>query len=196
MVLSSVRVAASACNTDTTQTQPHQISNTQRTKNKTTDVVIQQHSRMLLMMDTLMSETCWVHKKWNRITSDIKLVFYSSTNKNQVHRTVCLCTCVGAFAFFFNSVMLLHMLHLWSAISWKQSRDWLWAAMEVKISRNLLLVSQDVRFVLFEQWSRKRLRKIYGFLTMVCYLLIYFLTYMLACLFTYFLRGAELFLSS
>jgi len=30
-----------ACNTGTTQTQPHQISNTQRTGNKTTDVVIQ-----------------------------------------------------------------------------------------------------------------------------------------------------------
>ena len=37
---------------------PHQISNTQRTENKTTDVVIQQHSRKLLMMDILMSETC------------------------------------------------------------------------------------------------------------------------------------------
>ena len=37
---------------------PHQISNTQRTKNKTTDVVIQQHSRKLLMMDILMPETC------------------------------------------------------------------------------------------------------------------------------------------
>jgi len=49
---------ASACNRDTTQTQPHQISNTQRTENKTTDVVIQQHSRKLLMMDILMSETC------------------------------------------------------------------------------------------------------------------------------------------
>jgi len=43
---------------DTTQTQQHQISNTQRTENKTTDVVIQQHSRKLLMMDILMSETC------------------------------------------------------------------------------------------------------------------------------------------
>jgi hypothetical protein len=32
---------ASACNTGTTQTQPHQISNTQRTENKTTDAVIQ-----------------------------------------------------------------------------------------------------------------------------------------------------------
>ena len=69
---------ASACNTDTTQSQSHQISNTQRTKNKSTDVVIQQHSCKLLMMDILMSETCWVHKKWNKIASDIKLVFYSS----------------------------------------------------------------------------------------------------------------------
>ena len=25
-----------------------------------------------------MSETCWAHKKWNKIASDIKLVFYSS----------------------------------------------------------------------------------------------------------------------
>ena len=49
---------ASACNTGTTQTQQHLTSNTQRTENKTTDVVIQQHSCKLLMMDTLMSETC------------------------------------------------------------------------------------------------------------------------------------------
>jgi hypothetical protein len=33
-------------------------SNTQRTENKTTDVVIYQHSRKLLMMDILKSETC------------------------------------------------------------------------------------------------------------------------------------------
>ena len=81
LVLSSARVAGwstSACDTGTTQTQPHQISNTQPTKNKTTDVVIQQHSRKLLMMDILMSETRWAHKKWNKIASDIKLVFYSS----------------------------------------------------------------------------------------------------------------------
>jgi hypothetical protein len=81
--LSSARVAGwsttSACNTGTTQTQPHQISNTQRTENKTTDVEIQQHSRKLLMTDILMSETCWPHKKWNKIASDINLVFYSST---------------------------------------------------------------------------------------------------------------------
>jgi len=68
---------ASACNTDTTQNQPHQISNTHRTKNNTTNVVIQQQSPKLLMMDILMSEACWVHKKWNKIASDIKFVFYS-----------------------------------------------------------------------------------------------------------------------
>jgi len=49
---------AEACSTGTTQTQPHQFSNTQRTENKMTDVVIKQHSRKLLMMDILMSETC------------------------------------------------------------------------------------------------------------------------------------------
>ena len=70
---------ASACKTNTTQNQPHQISNTQRTENKTTDVVIQQHSRKLLMMDLLMSETYWAHKQWNKTASDIKLVFHSST---------------------------------------------------------------------------------------------------------------------
>ena len=69
---------ASACNNDTTPTQPHRNYNTHRTKNNTTNVVIQQISRKLLMMDILMSETCWAHKKWSKITSDIKLVFYSS----------------------------------------------------------------------------------------------------------------------
>jgi len=69
----------SACNIDTTPTQPHWNSNTHRTINNTTNVVIQQNSRKLLMMDILMSETCWAHKKWNKITSDIKLIFCSST---------------------------------------------------------------------------------------------------------------------
>jgi hypothetical protein len=49
-------IQAAASNTGTTQTQPQQIS--QRTENKTTDVVIKQHSRKLLMMAILMSETC------------------------------------------------------------------------------------------------------------------------------------------
>ena len=64
---------------ETTPIQPHWNSNTHRTKNNTTNVVIQQNSRKLLMTDILMSETCWAHKKWNKIASDIKLVFYSST---------------------------------------------------------------------------------------------------------------------
>ena len=73
---STTCACASACKTNTTQHQQHQISNTQRNENKMTDVVIQQHSRKLLI---LMSETCWAHKKWNNIASDIKLVFHSST---------------------------------------------------------------------------------------------------------------------
>jgi len=81
---------AEVCNTDTTQTQPHQISNTQRTENKTTDVVIQQHNRKLLMMDILMSGTCWLHKKWNKIPSDISLVFYSSS----IIMDLYLCSCM------------------------------------------------------------------------------------------------------
>ena len=63
------------------EAQPHRNSNTHRTKNNTTNVVIQQNSRKLLMTDILMSETCWAHKKWNKIASDIKLVFYTSTIK-------------------------------------------------------------------------------------------------------------------
>jgi len=68
---------ASACNTATTPTQPHRKSNTHRTKENTTSVVIQPNSRKLLLMDILMFETCWAHKKWNKIPNDIKLVFYS-----------------------------------------------------------------------------------------------------------------------
>jgi len=80
----SVLQAEAACNTDTTPTQPHRNSNTHRTKNNTTNVVTQQNSRKLLMMDILMSKTCWAHKKWNKIASDMKLVFYSSTIMHHV----------------------------------------------------------------------------------------------------------------
>jgi len=88
---------ASACYMDTTPIQPHRKSNTHRTKNNTTNVVIQQHSRKLLMMDVLMSETCWAHKKWNKIASDIKLVFYSSAitmmhGPINVRFWVCVCS--------------------------------------------------------------------------------------------------------
>ena len=58
VLLALSSICAEACNTDTAQTQPHQISNTQRNKKKTTTVVIKQHSHKLLMMDILMSETC------------------------------------------------------------------------------------------------------------------------------------------
>jgi len=74
-----IRVAGS--NTDTTPTQPHRNANTHQTMKNMTNVVIQQTSRKLLMMDILMSETFWAHKKWNKIASDIKLVFYSSTKQ-------------------------------------------------------------------------------------------------------------------
>jgi len=81
---SGIRVAgwsttASTCNTDTNPNQPRRNSNTHRTKNNTTNVVIQQNSRKLLMMYILMPETCWAHTKWNKIASDINLVSYSST---------------------------------------------------------------------------------------------------------------------
>ena len=32
-------------------------------------------------MDILMSKTCWAHKKWNKVASDIKLFFYSPVCK-------------------------------------------------------------------------------------------------------------------
>ena len=70
---------ASACNKDTTPTHPHQISSTHRTKKNTTNVVIQQNSRKLLIMDILMSETCWAHKKWNKINKWHQLVYLYST---------------------------------------------------------------------------------------------------------------------
>ena len=87
---------AEACKTNTTQNQPHQSSNTQRTENKMTDVVIQQHSRKLLMMDILMSETCWVHNKWNKMASDIKSVFHSSTiTRTMMHGAINIRSCIS-----------------------------------------------------------------------------------------------------
>ena len=83
------------------------ISNTQRNKNKTTNVVIQQHIRKLLMMVILMSETCWVHKKWNKIASDVKLVFYSSTI-TMMHGPINI-----RFQNTLDSVILLHVRNMW-----------------------------------------------------------------------------------
>ena len=38
----------------------------------------QLHSRELLMIGIVVSEICWAYKKYNKITSGICLVFYSS----------------------------------------------------------------------------------------------------------------------
>ena len=84
-----------------------------------TTLVIQQNSCKLLMIDVLtlilltwriwwapnnsnrwqmgfnsafeglMSETCWAHKKWNKISSEIKLVFYSSTTSYMFRCLLC-----------------------------------------------------------------------------------------------------------
>jgi len=63
-----LKLKAEACIMDTTPNQSHRNSNTHRTKNNTTNVVIQQNSRKFLMMDILMSETCRAHKKWKPAT--------------------------------------------------------------------------------------------------------------------------------
>ena len=77
----STRVVLQPAKRTPPNTNHNKSSNTQRTENKTTDVVIHQHSRKLLKMDVLMSETCWAHNKWNKIASDIKLVFHLSTKQ-------------------------------------------------------------------------------------------------------------------
>ena len=72
-------------------------------QNKTTDVVIHQHSRKLLKMDILMSETCWAHNKWNKIASDIKLVFHSSRSRMLgVYRCACRVLCCGTVETLFS----------------------------------------------------------------------------------------------
>ena len=59
------------------------------------------NSRKLLMMDILTFEKWWAHKKWNKIASDIKLVFYSSRNQkcripNITYRIAS--SCVGLYS--------------------------------------------------------------------------------------------------
>ena len=68
----------------------------------TTNVVIQQHNRKLLVMDILMSETCWARRKWNKISSDIKLVFYFQLLITCLYHTGCP-TCYWTQHFFNNS---------------------------------------------------------------------------------------------
>ena len=60
--LSSILVADLCCSLQhryySNPTAPNLQHTAKKKKNKTTDVVINQHSRKLLMMDILMSETC------------------------------------------------------------------------------------------------------------------------------------------
>jgi len=51
-------VQASASSPDTTLAEPHPNSNTQRSKNNTANVVVQQHSRKILKMGILKHEIC------------------------------------------------------------------------------------------------------------------------------------------
>ena len=85
-------------------TNRNKSSNTQRTENKTTDVVIHQHSRKLLKMDILMSEACWAHNKWNKIASDIKLVFHLSTKFTFIYTKLKLKTCHIGWLSFKNDI--------------------------------------------------------------------------------------------
>ena len=97
-----------------TPTQPHRNSNTHRTKNNTSNVVIQQNSRKLLMMDILMTETCWAHKRRNKIASDIKLVFYSSTitmMHGPINITLCQILTTIWICIFFLRVVLVYLLY-------------------------------------------------------------------------------------
>ena len=100
-----------------------QISKTHRTKNKTTDVVIQEHSCQLLMMDILMSETCWAYEKWNKIASDIKLVFYSSTI-TVMHGPINISENISYnFALFIH--WLLHLQDKGRRVQWIQFIRWI-----------------------------------------------------------------------
>ena len=67
-------------------------------------------SQTPVMMDILMSETCWVHKKWNKIASDIKLVFYSSTI-TMIHGPINIRFCLMISTW---SEFNLEVRHLWT----------------------------------------------------------------------------------
>ena len=109
-------------------TQPHRNSNTHRTKNNTTNVVIQQNIRKLLMMGILMFETCRAHKKWNKIASDIKLVFYSSTTTNLI------CWLIIKFVMMDSNMYVSFNVH--NKYIWQSRLIVEWSLVEVHIEVN------------------------------------------------------------
>ena len=135
---------ASACSTHTTPNHPHRNSNTHRTKNNTTNVVIQQNSRKLLMMGILISETCCAHKKWNKIASDIKLVFCSSTitmmhgpiNIRLVN-FVCMCDLYKNYVYLRGFVS--QKLGFWSGIWFDVRPTFIWISESWKLVLCILL---------------------------------------------------------
>ena len=71
----------------------------QHTSNQehTTNVVIQHNSRKLLMIDILMSETCWGHKKWNKNSKwhQVTLLFSAINTINALQWLLVSAFCSG-----------------------------------------------------------------------------------------------------
>ena len=89
---------------------------TQRTENKTTDVVIHQQSCWLLKMDILMSETCWAHNNWNKIRSDIKLVFIPQQFRIHLY-SIRKSFNTAAACKMFGDRLCSHSVYLWCVVA-------------------------------------------------------------------------------
>jgi len=102
------------------------------------DINISITRSLRLVMDIFMSKTCWVHKKWNKIASDIKLVFYSLTI-TMMHgpintKPAFIVSCYNKTSFY---CKLLHMF--WrnqvqpiTVLPWRVSSQWVYL---VSVSR-------------------------------------------------------------
>ena len=136
--------SASTCKTNTTKYQLQQ--KLQRTENKTTDVVIHQQSRRLLKMDILMSETCWAHNKWNKITSYIKLVFHSSA---QASCSILSHTDLQGYCWEFSVLNERDRSHVtWAKIIFGEHfNSWLSNTLNFKF--NLITVQQDATYSVY-----------------------------------------------
>jgi len=80
--------AEAAGSPDTTPAEPHPYSKTQKTKNVTANVVVQQHNRKLLKMGILMPETCWVSKKKNKSSKWHLIGFLFFSYYYELHHSV------------------------------------------------------------------------------------------------------------